>query len=153
MKKLEIYLDTSVIGGLFDDEFKEQSARLVEGIKGGKVNGVVSEITIRELEDAPDFVKLEFETYGKKLKVVQVTEEMKELAENYIKEKIITEKFFGDALHIACATVYQVDLLVSWNFKHIVNFNKISRFNAVNLKNGYKSLQIFSPMEVLFDEE
>lgn len=153
MKKLKIYLDTSVIGGSFDEEFKEYSIRLIENLKNNKIIGVVSEITIRELENAPDFVKNDFESYEERLEIVELTEEIKGLAENYIKDKIITEKYYEDALHIACATVYQVDLLVSWNFKHIVNFNKINQFNAVNLKNGYKSLQIFSPMEVLNDEE
>ena len=95
----------------------------------------------------------EFESYKEKLEFVSVTGEIEELAENYIKEKIVTEKYYEDALHIACATVYQLDLLISWNFKHIVNFNRIIQFNAVNLKNGYKTLQIFSPMEVLNDEE
>jgi predicted nucleic acid-binding protein len=153
MKKLKIYLDTSVIGGSFDEEFKDHSIRLLENLKNDKIIGVVSEITIRELESAPDFVKNDFESYEEKLEIVSITDEIKELAENYIKDKIVTENYYEDALHIACATVYQVDLLVSWNFKHIVNFNRIIQFNAVNLKNGYKTLQIFSPMEVLNDEE
>lgn len=153
MKKLKIYLDTSVIGGSFDDGFKEHSIRLIKNLKKDRIIGIISEITIRELENAPDFVKKDFETYEEKLEVVVITEEMKELAEDYIKDKIITKKYYEDALHIACATVYQVDLLVSWNFKHIVNFNKIMQFNAGNIKNGYKSLQIYSPMEVLNDEE
>ena len=153
MKKLQIYLDTSVIGGSFDDEFKEHSIRLIKNIKTDTITGVISEITISELEKAPDFVKKDFECYKEKLEVIQITEEIKQLAENYIEENIVTEHFYEDALHIACATVYQVDLLVSWNFKHIVNFNRIIQFNAVNLMNGYKNLQIFSPMEVLNDEE
>lgn len=153
MKKLKIYLDTSVIGGSFDDGFKEHSIRLIKNLKQDRIVGVISEITIRELENAPDFVKKDFETYEEKLEVTIITEEIKELAENYIKDKIVTKKYYEDALHIACATVYQVDLLVSWNFKHIVNFNKIMQFNAGNIKNGYKALQIYSPMEVLNDEE
>lgn len=153
MKKLKIYFDTSVLGGLFDDDFKEHSIRLIENLKKDKITGVISEITIRELENAPDFVKNEFESYQEKLEIIEVTEEIKELAENYIKDKIITKRYYEDSLHIACATVYQVDLLVSWNFKHIVNYNRIIQFNAVNLKNGYKSLLIFSPMEVLIDED
>jgi hypothetical protein len=142
-----------IFGGSFEDELKEHSVRLVEGIKKDTILGVVSEITIRELENAPDFVKRDFEIYEEKLEVIKITEEIKELAENYIKENIATEKYYEDALHIACATIKQVDLLANWNFKHIVNFHKIIQFNAVNLKNGYKSLQIFSPMEVLSDEE
>ena len=149
MKKLKIYLDTSVIGGSFDEGFEEHSIGLIKNLKKDKIIGVISEVTIRELENAPDFVKKDFESYEEKLEVVVITEEIKELAESYIKDKIVTRKYYEDALHIACATVYQVDLLVSWNFKHIVNFNKIMQFNAGNIKNGYKSLQIYSPMEVL----
>jgi len=153
MKKLKIYLDTSVIGGPFDSAFKAYSIRLIEGIKRNRITGVVSEITIRELENAPDFVKKDFESYEGKLEVIKHTQEIEDLAENYIKDKIVTKKYYEDALHIACATVCQVDLLASWNFKHIVNFNRIIQFNAVNMKNGYKPLNIFSPMEVLNDEE
>ncbi|HOV12811.1 MAG TPA: PIN domain protein, partial [Spirochaetota bacterium] len=70
MKKLKIYLDTSVIGGSFDDEFKEYSIRLIENLKSDKITGVVSEITMLELENAPDFVKKDFESYEKKLEVI-----------------------------------------------------------------------------------
>jgi predicted nucleic acid-binding protein len=153
MKKLKIYLDTSVIGGYFDEEFNKYSERLIENIKNDNVIGVISEITIRELDNAPDFVKEHFITYKNKLEVLELTEEVKALARQYIDEKIITEKYFEDALHIAFATVNQIDLLVSWNFKHIVNFNKIIKFNGVNIKNMYRNLQIYSPMEVLNDEE
>jgi hypothetical protein len=87
------------------------------------------------------------------LELVNVTDEVLDLANKYVLEKIITKKYFEDAMHIAFATIYQVDLMVSWNFKHIVNFNKINQFCAVNLKNGYKEIKIFSPMEVLNEEE
>ena len=152
MKKIEIYLDTSIIGGLFDNEFKQQTESLIEKIKNEKITGVISEITIRELENAPENVRKSFESYKNKLLVIQITDEIEQLAEEYIKEKGITEKFYEDALHIASATVLQVDVLVSWNFKHIVNFNRILKFNAVNLKNGYHTLQIYSPLEVINEE-
>ncbi len=152
MKKLKIYLDTSVIGGCFDYRFKEYSNRLIENIKNYNVVGVISEITIRELEYAPDFVKEYFDSYEDKLEVIIISDEIRTLAKNYIEDAVVSEQHFEDALHIACATVNQIDVLVSWNFKHIVNFNRIIKFNAVNIKNGYKALQIFSPMEVLTDE-
>ena len=66
----------------------------------------------------------------------------------YQERCILTPKFYDDGLHIAVATVGEADVLVSWNFKHIVRFDKIRRFNAVNLEFGYKPLQIFSPREV-----
>lgn len=152
MKKLKIYLDTSVIGGCFDEEFKKYSDRIIENIISDNITGVISEITINELSNAPVFVKEHFITYKNKLEVLELTEEVKELAMKYIEEKIISERYYEDALHIAFATINQIDVLVSWNFKHIVNFNKIIKFNSVNLKNMYKNLQIYSPMEVLSDE-
>ncbi len=143
---------TSVIGGCFDDEFKIYSNKLIENIKKEKITGVISDITIRELEDAPDFVKEHFIQYKRKLEIVELTSEIKDLAMNYIIENIVSERYYEDALHIAFGTINQVDVLVSWNFKHIVNFNKIIQFNGVNLKNGYKTLQIYSPLEVLSDD-
>ena len=71
-----------------------------------------------------------------------------ELADEYQKRNILTPNFYDDGLHIAIATVAEADLLVSWNFKHIVRFDKIRLFNAVNIEFGYKPLQIFSPREV-----
>ncbi len=153
MKKLKIYLDTSVIGGYFDEEFKKYSERVIKNIKNDNIIGVISEITIKELDNATDFVKEHFITYKNKLEIIELTEEVKELARKYVDEKIVSEKYYEDALHIAFATINQIDVLVSWNFKHIVNFNKIIQFNSVNLKSMYKNLQIYSPMEVLNNEE
>ena len=73
----------------------------------------------------------------------------KELAEKYLKEKIVTTKFRADALHIAIATINKVDVLTSWNFKHIVNLNRIRQYNSVNLKYGHSLIEIRSPMEIV----
>lgn len=74
---------------------------------------------------------------------------MEKLASLYLEERIVNIKYRNDCLHIAYATVYEIDMLVSWNFKHIVNYEKIINFNSVNLKNGYKPLQIYSPLEAI----
>ena len=71
-----------------------------------------------------------------------------ELDDLYQESGILTSNFYDDGLHIALATLAEVDLLVSWNFRHIVHYDKIRRFNAVNLEQGYKSLTIYSPREV-----
>ena len=149
MKKLKIYLDTSVIGGCFDDEFALDSKNLLNEIIGNQKYGVISEVTLRELLEAPPEVKNFFSSIQKNLEVVQVNEEADILSEAYLKEKIVSRKFKDDTLHIAIATVNKVDILVSWNFKHIVNYNKIILFNSVNIRNGYPPLQIFSPREVI----
>ncbi len=110
---------------------------------------MVSTIVDAEIQDAPAQVK---ETYYKLVagdhEFLDVSEEAIELADTYLERGILTPKFTDDALHIALASVASVDLLVSWNFKHIVHFDKIRRFTAVNIERGYKPLQIYSPREV-----
>jgi hypothetical protein len=148
MKTLRIYLENSVIGGYFDDEFKESTIKLFEEFKKGSYKAVISAHVMAELEKgAPNYVidnldSIKYEKYS-------VNNEMLELAEKYLTEGIITEKYRGDALHIAIATVVGVDVLVSWNFKHIVNLDKIKLFNSVNLKERYNLLEIRTPPEVL----
>ena len=70
------------------------------------------------------------------------------MANKYQKRRILTPKFFNDGLHIAIATVNKIDILVGWNLKHIVHFNKIHLFNAVNMEMGFKPIDIYSPREV-----
>lgn len=82
------------------------------------------------------------------MEIAKLTEESKKLSEHYLKEKIVTKKSLADTQHIAIASVQQVDLLVSWNFKHIVNFDKIRLYNSVNLKYGYKILEIRNPRDL-----
>ena len=82
-----------------------------------------------------------------------VSSEALDLADAYQQRAILTPKYYDDGLHIALATVAEVDVLVSWNFKHIVRFDKIRRFNAVNLERGYKPLAIYSPREVIGDDD
>jgi hypothetical protein len=77
---------------------------------------------------------------------------MIDLADSYMKRNIVTTKYYADALHIAIATVLGVDVLVSWNFKHIVNLNKIKLFNSVNLQEGYPLIEIRTPKEVINNE-
>jgi len=145
VKKLRIYLDTSVIGGCFDDEFAEDSLKLVDEIKKGTYTGVFSEVTIKEILRAPVNVRNVFETINNLCEKLALNEQVTNLAEEYVSNGIISKKYADDAAHIAYSSVYNVDILVSWNFKHIVNFNKIIQFNAVNISNGYKPLQIYPP--------
>ncbi|CAN2042441.1 PIN domain-containing protein [Candidatus Magnetomoraceae bacterium gMMP-15] len=154
MKIQRIYTDTSVIGGCFDEEFLLWSNGLMKDFSLGNFKPVVSEIVSAEIEEAPEHVKKQ---YAKLLslnpEVLEVAEESLELAEAYQLKNILTPKFYDDGLHIALASVSEVDVLVSWNFKHIVHFDKIRLFNAVNLELGYKQLQIYSPREVTNYEE
>lgn len=155
MKKTRVYIDTSVIGGCFDKEFKLWSDGLVQDFKSGLFIPVLSDIVAAEVVDAPEAVRMKYdEILGLGHEFVASDREAIELADKYQLRKILTPKYYADGLHIALATVADVDLLVSWNFKHIVRFDKIRLFNSVNLELGYKPLQIYSPREVTsFDAE
>lgn len=149
MKLQRVYLDTSVLSGCFDPEFAEWSNGLMQDFRNGRFRPVLSQVTATELQDAPERVQVlyaELLTTG--AEIIEATEDALELADAYQEHRILTPQFYADGLHIAVATVGEADVLVSWNFKHIVRFDKIRLFNAVNLEYGYKPLQIFSPREV-----
>ncbi len=152
MFKLRVYIDTSVIGGCLDAEFKEDSSQLFDEFISGIKTMVVSDVLLFELERAPDGVRnILREVPSDNIEYVALNEESIALANAYIKEGAVAEKSLSDARHIAIATVERVDVLVSWNFKHIVNINRIHLFNSVNLKLGYPILEIRSPKEVLYE--
>lgn len=149
MKIQRVYLDTSVIGGCFDNEFSRWSNTLIQDFRDGTFRPLVSETTEREIEEAPDEIQqLYAELLTLKAEVLKVDEATIELANHYQRRRILTPKFYDDGVHIAVATIAEADVLVSWNFKHIVRFDKIRLFNGVNLLYGYKPLQIYSPREV-----
>ena len=74
------------------------------------------------------------------------------LAERYIEERVLTAKYFNDAVHIAAATIYKIDVIVSWNFKHLVNVRREAGFNAVNLLHGYPSIRIVNPLALIYGD-
>lgn len=148
-----VYADTSVYGGVYDDEFSEASARFFDFVRRGSFQLVLSEIVHRELSFAPDRVQELFQEMLPLAFLSPVSEEAVNLQQSYIREGIVTKKSLDDALHVALATVSGCDLIVSWNFKHIVHFQKIPLFNAVNTLNGYNALMIYSPLEVIEDED
>lgn len=154
MKKPRIYIDTSVIGGCFDVEFSEWSNGLMNNFAAGFFVPILSDVVAAEVADAPEAVRQKYENLLRgEHEFVLVTEEVVELADAYQQRRILTSKFYDDGLHIALASVAEADLLVSWNFKHIVHFDKIRLFSSVNLEQGYKPLQIYSPREVARAEE
>ena len=149
--KQRLYLDTSVFGGYFDKEFSEQTIPLFNQIKDGKYLLLYSTITKDELENAPQNVKELPDLIDSKEFLTPTTEEV-ELAKKYINEKVVGQTSYADCLHIALATVHKADYLVSWNFKHIVNVQRIQNYNSINLRNGYKFLEIRSPREFIYYE-
>ena len=151
MKPQRVYIDTSVVGGCFDAEFAPWSNGLVQDFNLGHFIPVLSELVAAELEEAPLQVKQKYaEILALDAEVLSLTEAGLDLANLYQRRGILTENFFADGLHIALATIAEVDLMSSWNFRHIVHFDKIRMFNAVNLEMGYKTLQIYSPREVTY---
>jgi predicted nucleic acid-binding protein len=149
MKVQRVYIDTSVIGGCLDQEFALWSKGIMRDFREGNFRPVISTVVAAEVSRAYESVQQQYaELLELRPEVLTVTEEATELAEVYQRRQILTSKFYDDGLHIAIASVADVDLLVSWNFRHIVHFDRIRLFNVANLEMGYKSIQIYSPREV-----
>src|SRR5574341_1818870 len=150
MRRLLIYADASAIGGCEDQEFAEASCALWDRFVAGAHTLVLSAHTLRELVGAPDAVRNHVEAVPVEQQIVLAdSQEAFDLADAYLKRGIVGPGARGDALHVALATVGRVDVLVSWNFRHIVNLDRIHLFNSVNLVLGYSPLEIRTPKEVL----
>lgn len=151
--KLRIYTDTSVLGGCEDEEFAEHSVPLMEGFIRGERVLILSTLTLQELAAAPAKVRSRLAAVPEAhIETLQLDAEAMALAEAYIAAGVLAAKMRADAQHIAIATVGRVDVLVSWNFKHIVNLQRIHGYNSVNLRRGYPMIEIRTPREVLSDE-
>ena len=147
---MKIYADTSVIGGCFDDEFTEWSNQLFEEFKTGAETLMLSDLTFQELELAQQEVRNKVNGIPSENKIhVGITEEAIQLAETYIIEGALTNKGYNDALHISLATIYNADVLASWNFRHIVNLERIRLYNSINLRHGYRIIEIRTPREII----
>lgn len=150
MKQYKVYADTSVFGGCYDDEFEEASKMFFKLVKDGSFKLIISPILLAELAEAPKEVKQILSDLTQDLfDFVDYTPEVSELRDKYLNAKVLTNKSKTDAEHIAYATIYNADFVVSWNFKHIVHYEKISGFNSVNLMNSYKLISIYSPKEMV----
>jgi len=149
VKRLLIYVDASVIGGCEDDEFATHSRALWDQFARGEHTMALSAHTLRELLGAPTQVQERVGNIPEAHTVVLTdSEEAEALADTYIERGCVGPGSRADALHVALATVGRVDVLVSWNFKHIVNLGRIRLFNSVNLVQGYGTLEIRTPQEV-----
>ena len=149
-KKLILYLDTSVIGGYYDSEFEQDTKPLIESIRKGMFEMQYSTITEDELLNAPLRVRELITTIPAVYRTkVPLIEEATNLADSYISENVVGKTSREDCLHIALATINRADILVSWNFKHIVNVLRIRGYNAVNIKYGYPSIDIRSPKDIV----
>ncbi len=148
--KQRIYIDTSVVGGYYDEEFKEATQKLFQRLENNEVVFVVSDLLELELINAPFHVRDLLNKFTTdKFERVQLTQESVSLAEMYISERVVGKTSIEDCRHIALATINKVDVLASWNFKHIVNLDRIRGYNSVNLRHGYSMIEIRSPKDLV----
>jgi predicted nucleic acid-binding protein len=153
MTVIRLYADTSIFGGVFDDEFAVPSRQLFAGIKEGRFHLMVSPLVQEELETAPTDVVKYYERMLPSAEVLMVTPDALALQQAYLDAGILTPKSATDALHVALATTSRCAMIVSWNFRHIVHFDKIAMYNGVNVANGLPTIGIHSPREVIVYED
>lgn len=144
-----VYLDTSIFGGYFEHEFSASTVEFFDRILDDQITVFISEMLVSELHGAPENVKELVYQIPEVQKInIPLTTEAEKLAKTYISENVVGKTSLADCLHIALATIHHADILVSWNFKHIVNIERIRGYNSVNLKLGYAMIEIRSPLEL-----
>jgi predicted nucleic acid-binding protein len=147
---MKVYADTSVIGGCFDNEFKQWSNDLFLEFATGNKKIMLSDLTLQELEFARQEVRNSLNDIPvQNIINVSTSDDAIRLAETYIQEGALNNKSYNDALHIAIATLNNCDVLASWNFRHIVNLERIRLYNSINLRLGYRMVEIRTPREIL----
>ena len=145
-----IYIDTSVVGGFFDNVFAVETKALFERLNNKEVIFVLSNVLKKELLKAPTMVKNLLLQYEEDcFEHVELTPEAEFLANCYIDAGVVGQTSIDDCQHIAIATINKVDVLASWNFKHIVNLKRIRGYNGINMKMGYITLEIRNPRELI----
>jgi len=150
VRHLRVYVDTSVVGGCLDDEFRTASCLLFDMFRRSEAVAVVSDLLLLELDGAPAEVQTIMSTLPlEAIERVELSDEALRLQACYLAADVVGHASANDALHVALAVVAHADMIVSWNFKHIVHYDKMRGFNAVNLREGYGQLAILSPLEVV----
>ncbi len=150
---LRVYIDTSVLGAVFDEEFSEVTAAFFRQASEGKIEIVVSALVEDEIADAPHDVRDLHESVLAYAETVAPSRDAILLQQAYLDAGVVGPKWADDALHVATATVSECDMIVSWNFRHIVHYDKKRKYNAVSILRGYKPIDILTPAEVIEYEE
>ena len=153
MRIPRIYIDTSVLGAVFDDEFKIPTAVFFEQARSGKFAIALSVSVEDEIADAPLDVRDFYDIVAQYSEIIAPSREAIELQQAYLQAGVVTSNWAADALHVATATISECDAIVSWNFRHIVHYGKKRMYNAVNALNGYRGIDILTPAEVIEYEE
>lgn len=152
MRSIRVYADSSVFGGCYDDEFEEPSKRFFAQVRAGRFALVTSPLVAQEIAFAPEPVRGFYDSLLDYMEIVPVNEDAEQLQQAYLDAGIVPGSAQTDALHVAVATVSACALIVSWNFRHIVHFQRMAQYNLVNLRYGYPQIGIFSPLEVIENE-
>ena len=157
MRKLKVYLDTSVVSHLLQEDVPEKMSdtrQLWEMFKNGKYDVYLSTVTLEEVSDCPEPKRSELRKFLEQINytVLDITDEMETVAHKIIDMGILTNKSYDDFQHIAAAVVGECNCIVSWNFKHIVNIKTIHGVRAITNLTGYKSIDILSPTVLLESE-
>jgi hypothetical protein len=135
-------------------EFSEATKALFERLENNEILFVVSDLLDLELTGAPNNVRELLLKYpAEKFERVQLTEEAIQLADKYITGKVVGKTSLEDCRHIALATINKVDVLASWNFKHVVNLDRIKGYNSVNYRFGHPMIEIRSPKDLIHYED
>ncbi len=154
MHRQRVYVDNSVFGGTEDEEFVEASRRFFERVRGGRYLVLVSRVVLDENERAPEEVRQVLADLPPgSVEEIPIDDEVDALAQAYIHAGVLGSRRIADATQVAAATVARADLILSWNFKHLVNYDRIRKFNGVNALNGYPQIEIRSPLEVSYGDE
>ena len=158
MRTMTLYLDTSVISYLYEldsPDKMDDTLALWEQIKAGEYRAVLSAVTLRELSNCAEPKRSIMANYLNEIEfdIVRETQEINELAQEIINRGILTPKSFDDCTHIASAIISNCDMIISWNFKHLVNVRTIHGVRAITVSNHYKSVDIYSPSVFLKGEE
>jgi len=155
--KPRLYLDTSVLGAVCDPGPEERVAatmRLLQGLRGGAWDGYVSVVVLEEVARAPEPIRQRIITELQKtpLSVLEESSERLTLARAYVEAGAIPTQYEDDARHVAVATVSDVKVIVSWNFRHMVNIERKRRLNSVNVREGDPLIDLISPWEVIYEQ-
>ncbi|MCX5769472.1 MAG: type II toxin-antitoxin system VapC family toxin [Candidatus Hydrogenedentes bacterium] len=152
-RPMRVYVDTSVFGGAFDAEFSNASEAFFSEVRSGRFRVAVSDVVVRELGGAPDRVVALYGELEGSLEILEMSEAALGLVRAYLAAGIVAERWRADALHVALAAASGCLAIVSWNFRHIVHFEKIPLYNGVNMTHGFGPLAIHTPQEMLHYED
>jgi hypothetical protein len=147
---MRVYIDTAVFGGYFDEEFEDSSKKFFGAVRLGKIIPLISDTLVAELVGAPDQVQdLLQGVIDAGCERLPLGADVERLRDGYVWAGVVSEKYAGDALHVAHATLARADAVVSWNFKHLVNPAQVRAFNSVNLRNGHSLVVIMTPPDIV----